>query len=128
MAAERKQLQLILNISGTAAHQALDGINGAFGLSEETATRRFTDNYAATRIEANDRGAKRAAIRTRDTLRLARLRIQICDEAVGGAEIDSDDSAHDENRRAKALATQAPFERWLTDRSEERRVGKEWRL
>src|SRR2546421_729644 len=84
--AERKQLQFILDIGGTAAHQALDGINGALGLREKTATRRFANGNTAIGIEADNRGTKRAAVRTLDTLRLARLRIKIGDEAVGGAE------------------------------------------
>src|SRR5438552_8722878 len=93
--AERKQLQFILDIGGTAAHQALDGINGALGLREKTATRRFANGNTAIGIEADNRGTKRAAVRTLDTLRLARLRIKIGDEAVGGAEINADDTSHD---------------------------------
>src|SRR5438552_7816432 len=93
--AERKQLQFILDVGGAATHQALNGINGALGLREKTATRRFANGNTAIGIEADNRGTKRAAVRTLDTLRLARLRIKIGDEAVGGAEINADDTSHD---------------------------------
>ena len=58
-----KQLQFILHVGGTAAHQALHGINGALGLSQQAAARGFADDDAAVWIEADDRGAQRAAVR-----------------------------------------------------------------
>src|SRR5260370_4035715 len=103
----------MLDIGGTATHEALHGIDGAFGLREQAAARWFADNDGAIGIEADDGGAKRAAIRTRDALRLVRLWVQVCDEAVGGAEIDSYDFAHDENREGlNPSPTKAPFGRW----------------
>src|SRR2546429_3234135 len=45
--AERKQLQFILDIGGSAAPQAPDGINGALGLRGKTARRRFADGRTA---------------------------------------------------------------------------------
>ncbi len=114
--AKWKQFEFILNVGGAAAHQAFDGIDGALWLREKTPTRGLANDDASTRIEADDRRAKRTVIRARDTLRLACLRVPVSHQAVRCAEIDSDDSAHDENQQAlqplRPCATQAPFERW----------------
>src|SRR5258707_5820935 len=101
--AEREELKLALNVGGAAAHEALDGIDGALGLGEQSAPRRLADDDAAVGIEADDRRAKRVVVRSRNTLRLARLRIDVRDEAVCGAEIDTDDASHVESRWLKHL-------------------------
>src|SRR6266581_4468484 len=91
---EGKDFQLVLNVGDAAAHQALDGIDGAAGLREQTAARGFADDDAAVFVEADDGRTERAAIRAADTLRPARPRIEIGDEAVGGAEINADGASH----------------------------------
>ena len=50
--------EFVLHVGGAAAHQALHGIDGAFGLSEQAAARGFADDDAAVGIEANDRRAQ----------------------------------------------------------------------
>src|SRR6266478_4263510 len=108
--AERKQFQFILDICRAATHETLHGINRALRLRKQAAACGFANDYIAVRIEADDRGAKRVAVGTRDTLRLARQRVGVCDEAVSGTEIDSYDSAHSENReRLKPLPYTSSF-------------------
>src|SRR6266481_196357 len=108
--AKREQFQFIPNVSRTATHETFDGINRAFGLGKEAATRGFANDNAAIGIEADYRGAKGTAIWPRDTPRLVRLRIKICDETVGCTEIDSYDSTHDENREGlKPLRYKSSF-------------------
>src|SRR5258708_34552857 len=92
--AKRKQYQLVLNVGRPATHEALHGIDGALGLREQAAAGGFANDNASVGIETDDRGAKRIAVRTRDAFGLARRRIRVCDEAVGGAEIDSYDPSH----------------------------------
>src|SRR5258708_36793016 len=92
--AKRKQYQLVLNVGRPATHEALHGIDGALGLREQAAAGGFANDNASVGIEADHRGAKRLAIRAGDTLWLPRRRIRVCDEAVGGAEIDSYDASH----------------------------------
>jgi hypothetical protein len=79
-------------------------------LREEPSSSRLAHNDGSIGIQANYRRIKRAAIGARDTLRLSRLRVEVGDEAVGGAEVDSDDSAHDENREGlKPLRYKSSF-------------------
>ena len=92
--AEREKFQFALHVGGAAAHQSLDGIDGALRLREQAARAGFADDDAAIGIEADHRGTQRAAVRARNTLRLARLRISVRDEAVGRPEIDSNDASH----------------------------------
>src|SRR5580658_9155452 len=92
--AKRKQCEFALNIRGTAPHQALHGINGAIRLCQQTPASWFSHDDAAVRIEADYGWTKRAAGRPGDTLGQARLRVNVRDQAVGGSEVDSDDSAH----------------------------------
>ncbi len=100
--AERKELELVLNVGRAAAHQPLDGIDSAFGLREEPSASRLAHNDGSVRIQANYRRTERAAVRSLDTLRLACLRVGVSDETVCCSEIDSDDSAHDEQGGVKA--------------------------
>ncbi len=92
--AEWEAGEFVLNIGDAAAHQALDGVYGALGLAEETLAGWFTYKNSAIGIDADYRGAQRRTIGTLDTHRLARLRIQICNQAVCGAEIDSYCASH----------------------------------
>src|SRR5277367_401930 len=92
--AERKQLQFALHIGRAAAHEALNRIDRAFGLSEQAVPCGFANNDAAIRIEADDGRAERRAVRPLNTLRLARLRIDIRDEAVGRSQVDANDASH----------------------------------
>src|SRR5262249_40012433 len=92
--AKWKQHQLVLNVLDAAPHQTLYGVNGAFWLSEQAATRRFSDDEVAVRIEAHDGRAKRRSIWPGNAQRLFRLRVKIRDQAVGCAQIDSDDASH----------------------------------
>src|SRR4029077_8730527 len=48
--AEREQFQLIPNVTGAAAHQALHRVNAAFRLRQQAAAGGFTDNDAAVGI------------------------------------------------------------------------------
>jgi hypothetical protein len=63
-------------------------------LRQQTAARRFADYDISLRIETHNRRAESGAVRPDDTLRLFRLRVEIRDEAIGGAKIDSDDTSH----------------------------------
>src|ERR1700719_23998 len=56
--AKREKLQFALHIGGAATHQALYGIDGAFGLGEQAAARGFADDDAGVGIEANGRRAE----------------------------------------------------------------------
>src|ERR1700730_10119997 len=115
--AEWKQLQLTLDVCHAAAHQPLDGIDGALGLREQTTQCRLADDDAAVGINADNGRAERASTRPGDTLGRIRLRTDGCDEAVGGAKIDSDDASHvclalsRKKPRLEAAATAIPFER-----------------
>jgi len=80
--AKWKKLQLILNVGGTATHEALDRINGALGLGEKPSSSRLAYDDGSVRIKAYYRRAKRAAIRASDTLRLASLRVGVRHETV----------------------------------------------
>src|SRR5207249_9152730 len=51
--AERKQLQFILDVGGTSAHEPFDGIDGALGLREKPSSCRLAHNYGSVRIQAN---------------------------------------------------------------------------
>ena len=104
--AERKESQFVLNIRGAAAHEALHGVNGALRLRQQAAASGFANDDGAIGIKAHNRRAEGVAVGTRDTLRLARLRIGVRDEAVGCSQIDSDDSAHVfDQTSANSLAT-----------------------
>src|ERR1700730_3834470 len=92
--AEWEKLELVLHVPYSAAHEALDRVDGALRLGKQTPAGRLADDDASVRVEAHDRGQKGFAVRARNTVRLARLRIHVCDEAVGGAEIDSYDASH----------------------------------
>ncbi len=107
--AEREELKLALNVGGAAAHEAFDGIDGALGLGEQSAPRRLADDDAAVGIEADNGRAKRVAVRSRNTLRLTRLRIDVRDEAVGGAEVNADCASHDEPRGLKPVRYESSF-------------------
>src|SRR5713101_5361376 len=89
-----EKFQFVLNICGPAAHQAFDRIDGALGLSEQAAARGFANDDAAVRVEADDRRTESRTIGARDTLRLARLRIRVRDEAVGCPQIDAYNACH----------------------------------
>src|SRR5216684_2522710 len=47
--AKRKELEFISHVSGAAAHQALDGINGALGLREKPSPSRLAHNDGSIR-------------------------------------------------------------------------------
>ena len=110
--AKREELEFALNVGGASAHEALHGIDRAFRLRQKATARRFPNDDAAVRIKTNDRRAKRVTVRAGDTLWLTRLRVRICDETVGGAEIDADNASHDRPQRLSPCAIKAPFERW----------------
>src|ERR1700674_231286 len=95
--AKRKKLQLALNIGGTAAHQTFHGIDRALGLGQKTAARWLAHDDAAVRVKAHNRGTERVAVRTGDTLRLACLAVHVSHQAIRCSQIDSDDSAHNDN-------------------------------
>ena len=119
--AEREEFQFALDVGDASAHQSLYGINAALRLREQATPGRLAYDDAAVRVEAHDRGTKRAAIRPRNTLRRSRLRIGIRDEAIGRAEIDSDDASHIRQELlqkpavSETAATVVPFERYLPD-------------
>src|SRR6185369_3064247 len=92
--AEREQPQFVLNVSDTATHQALYRIDAAFRLFEQATASGFADDDATVRIDADHRGAQRAAAWTDDTLRRIGLRIGVRDQTVGSAEIDSYYASH----------------------------------
>jgi hypothetical protein len=68
-------------------------------LREKPSPSRLAHDNGSIYVQANYRGTERAAIRTLDTLRLVRLRIEVCDETVGSSEVDSYDFSHDKIRR-----------------------------
>ena len=70
--AERENLQLVFDVVGGAAHQALYGINRALGLREQAALGGFAGDDRAVGVYADDGRAERGAVRAGDTLRLAR--------------------------------------------------------
>ena len=92
--AKREKLQLVLHIGGAATHQALNGIDGAFGLGEQAAARGFSNDNAAVGIEANDGRAEGGAVGAGNTPRLARLRVHVRDQTVSGSQIDADNASH----------------------------------
>ena len=92
--AKRENFQLVLNVGGTAAHQALHGINRALRLRQQAALRGLADHDRSVRIDTHDGRTQRRAVRARDTLRPAFALVLISDQAVGRAEIDADCSGH----------------------------------
>src|SRR5262249_40418709 len=93
--AEREKAQLVLNVANPAAHQALDRVNAAIWLREQATARRLADDNAAVLIHADHRRTQRAAAWADDANRFARLRIGISHQAIGRAQIDSDNASHD---------------------------------
>src|SRR5256885_15854846 len=66
----------------------------ALRLRQQPLARRFSDNNSSVGIRAYDRRAKGVPVWPRDTLRLARLRINVRNEAIRRAKINSDYASH----------------------------------
>src|SRR5262249_16212963 len=92
--AEWKELQFALHVCRTAPHQPLHRKEGPLRLRQQTPPRRLANDNAAIGIQTYDGWTKRAAQRARDTPRLPSLRIDVCDETVGGAQVYADDFRH----------------------------------
>src|SRR5262249_51881862 len=76
----------------TAADQALDREDGAFGIGDGLALGRLADESFAIIGEGDDRGRGAHALRVFDDLR--RLAFHHGDARIRGAEVDTDDLAH----------------------------------
>src|SRR5205807_433168 len=76
-----------------AAHEALDRVDGALRVGDRLALRDLADQPLAIFGERDDRGSQPTALFIDDDFRLAALHHS--DDAVGGAEVDSDDLAHE---------------------------------
>ena len=87
--AERKQLQFLLHIGDAAAHQALDGVDGAVGMIDQFLPGGVADDDLAGLMQRNDAGDKLVAILAVD--HFGNTELHVGDEAVGGAEVDADD-------------------------------------
>ena len=92
--AEWEEFQFVLHVGDAAAHEALHGIDGAVGMRGEAGAGGIADENFSVLIDADDRGKLQGAVRRRDTLRLARLRIGVRDQAECGAQVDSNYASH----------------------------------
>src|SRR5205823_2552684 len=66
---ERKELQFVLDVLYTAAHQTFDRVDGAFGLRKEAAASSFST--PATRLRMYERRFSRSFMRANSFLRAA---------------------------------------------------------
>ena len=93
---ERKQPRLVADVVDALAHEPLHGVHRAGGVDQQPRARASRPTSRPSRSSATDTtdGTSRRRAAIADHHRDAVLHVG--DEAVGGAEIDADDFAHDQ--------------------------------
>ena len=115
---EREQPRLVADVVDALAHEALHGVDRAAGIGQQTTLGLAPDVYRLILGDRHDRRQQRVAAAIADHDRHAVLHVG--DEAVGGAEIDADDFAHNQkcfteaghNGRARIYFFLCPVSSW----------------
>ncbi len=90
------------NVCDAAAHQALDGVDGAVGMIDQFLARRVADDRDRRPARAKRRWDQLVAVLAQD--HFGRGQVHPRDQAVGGAEVDADYRAPDCQIRSGTFA------------------------
>ena len=88
--AEREELQFVLHVVDAAAHQPLDGVDGAVGCVDQQAARGVADDHFAVWRQRHHAGTSLSP--SSPGMTSGRVQVHPGDQAVGGAEVDADDA------------------------------------
>jgi hypothetical protein len=86
-------LRLGLHLGLLAAEEALGGVHGVFGVGDGLATRHLPDENLTLVIPGDHGGRQPGALGVDDHFHV--LALHHGDDAVGGAEVDTDNLAHE---------------------------------